>query len=97
MQLNNVDSANNISDTILSKQVTGFEMVRKEDANLEDIKKAYKLYSGRGHQVRIDSSDPAKPLLLFAFQRPLKDTFLVSDSMNKWYKIRMIYFASLNK
>ena len=73
----------------------GFEMVGQYLPQMDTIRKFYKLYKGRGHQVRIDSSDAENPRLLFAFRKPLKDTSFVADSMRIWYRIKTKYFAPL--
>jgi len=77
--------------------VPGFEMVGQYPSNIDTVRKFYKLYSSRGHNVRIDTSETSSPRLLFTFKRPLKDTSFVSDSMRIWYRIRMRYYAPLNQ
>lgn len=84
-------------DTLNRSAVSGFEMVGQYPSNMDSIRKYYKLYNGRGHKVRIDTSEATNPRLLFTFKKPLKDTSFVSDSMRIWYRIRMRYFAPLNQ
>jgi hypothetical protein len=73
----------------------GFEMVGQYVPQTDTIRKLYKLFKERGHQVRIDSSDSKNPRLLFVFKRPIKDTSYVSDSMRIWYRIKTRYFGPL--
>jgi len=89
------DTTNNNLPVTAAGTAAGFEMVGQYLPQMDTIRKFYKLYKGRGHQVRIDSSDAENPRLLFAFRKPLKDTSFVADSMRIWYRIKTKYFAPL--
>ena len=89
------DTTNNNPPVTTVGTSIGFEMAGQYLPQIDTIRKFYKLYKGRGHQVRIDSSDSKNPRLLFAFRKPLKDTSFVADSMRIWYRIKTKYFAPL--
>jgi hypothetical protein len=89
------DTANNNPPATTVGTSAGFEMVGQYMPQPDTIRKLYRLYKGRGHDVRIDSSEPNNLRLLFAFKRPLKDTSFIADSMRIWYRIKTRYFAPL--
>jgi hypothetical protein len=91
------DTVNTLDITTPKDSIIGFELAGKYTPDIDTIFKYYSLFKKKGHPVRIDSSENKKPRLLFRFNRPLKDTTYVSDSMRIWYRIRTNYFAPVNQ